>query len=81
MAADGANEAGESAKSPSPFEEWEYTKMKRPTAKPAATQNTRSRLVSFHIPKGSFTRLYTDGRRSSSSELPYPPRRKSNAGA
>ena len=70
MAADGANEGGESAKSPSPFEEWEYTQMKRPTAKPAAPQNTRSRLFSFHIPKGSFTRLYTDGRRSSSSELP-----------
>lgn len=77
MAADGANEGGESAKSPSPFEEWEYTQMKRPTAKPAAPQNTRSRLLSFHIPKGSFTRLYTDGRRSSSSQLPYPPRRKS----
>ena len=56
MAADGANEGGESAKSPSPFGEWEYTQMKRPTAKPAAPQNTRSRLLSSHIPKGSFTR-------------------------
>jgi hypothetical protein len=81
MAADGASEGGESAKSPSPFGEWEYTQMKRPTAKPAAAQNARSRLLSSHIPKGSFTRLYTDGRRSSSSELPYPLRRKSNAGA
>ena len=81
MAADGANEGGESAKSPSPFGEWEYTQMKRPTAKPAAPQNTRSRLLSSHIPKVSFTRLYTDGRRSSSSELPYPLPRKSNAGA
>jgi hypothetical protein len=80
MAADGANEAGESAKSPSPFGEWEYTQMKRPTAKPAAPKNARSRLLSSHIPKGSFTRLNTDGRRSSSSELPYPMRRKSNAG-
>jgi hypothetical protein len=81
MAADGANEGGASAKSPSPFGEWEYTQMKRPTAKPAAPQNARSRLLSFHIPNGSFTRLYIDGRRSSPSELPYPLRRKSNAGA
>jgi hypothetical protein len=81
MAADGANEGGESAKSPSPFGEWEYIQMKRPTAKAAAPQNARSRLLSSHIPKGSFTRLYTDGRRSSSSELPYPLRRKSNARA
>jgi hypothetical protein len=51
MAADGAKEGGESAKSPSPFGEWEYTQMKRPTATPAAPQNTRSRLLSSHIPK------------------------------
>jgi hypothetical protein len=80
MAADGAIEGGASAKSPSPFGEWEYTQTKRPTAKAAAPKNARSRLLSSHIPKGSFTRLYTDGRRSSSSELPYPIRRKSNAG-
>lgn len=55
MAADGANEGGESAKSPSPFGEWEYPQMKRPTAKPAAPQNARSRLLSSHIPNVSFT--------------------------
>jgi hypothetical protein len=55
MAADGANEGGESAKSPSPFGEWEYAQMKRPTAKPAAPQNARSRLLSSHIPNVSFT--------------------------
>lgn len=81
IAADGANEGGESAKSPSPFGEWEYTQMKRPTATTAAPQNARSRLLSSHIPKGSFTRLYTDGRSLSCSKLPYPLRRKSNAGA
>jgi hypothetical protein len=89
MAADGANEGGESAKSPSPFGEWEYTQMKRPTAKPAAPQNTRSRLLSSHIPKGSFTRLFTDGLFHSSVcrwtkvvllGVAYPLRRKSNAG-
>ena len=76
MAADGASEGGESAKSPSPFGEWEYTQMKRRTAKPAAPQNARSRLLLSHIPNVSFTPLYSDGRRSSSSELPYPPRRE-----
>ena len=65
MAADGANEGGESAKSPSPFGEWEYSQMKRPMAKPAAPQNARFRLLSSHIPNVSFTRQYTDGRRSS----------------
>ncbi len=55
MAADGANEGGESAKSPSPFGEWEYTQMKRATAKAAAPQNARSRLLSSHIPNVSFT--------------------------
>jgi hypothetical protein len=79
MAADGANEGGESAKSPSPFGEWEYTQMKRPIARPAAPQNARSRLLSSHIPNVSFTPPHSDGRRSS-SELPYPLRRKSNAG-
>jgi hypothetical protein len=80
MAADGAKEGGESAKSPSPFGELEYTQMKRPTAKPAAPQNIRSRLLSSHIPKVSFTpRTAMDEGRP--SELPYPQRKKSNAGA
>ena len=80
MAADGAKEGGESAKSPSPFGELEYTQMKRPTAKPAAPQNIRSRLLSSHIPNVSFTpRTAMDEGRP--SELPYPQRKKSNAGA
>jgi hypothetical protein len=59
MAADGANEGGESAKSPSPFGECEYTQMKRPIARPAAPQNVRSRLLSSHIPNVSFTPPHT----------------------
>jgi hypothetical protein len=59
MAADGANEGGESAKSPSPFGECEYTQMKRPIARPAAPQNVRSRLLSSRIPNVSFTPPHT----------------------
>jgi len=80
MAADGAKEGGESAKSPSPFGELEYTQMKRPTAKPAAPQNIRSRLLSSHIPN-SLSRPVQRWTKVVLSELPYPLRTKSNAGA
>ena len=73
MAADGANEGGESAKSPSPFGEWEYTQMKRAIAKAAAPQNARSRLLSSHIPNVSFTpRTAMDEGRPRSCPYPLP---------
>jgi len=72
VTADGAREGGASAKSPSPLAAWEYPQMKRPSAKPAAPQNSRSRLASSRIPNSSFIRLSSDGRKLAPPEQPYP---------